>query len=60
MENMFKIEDKVVRVEHSIIISRMLNWSLNEKIIWVKDNLESIDFSLDFDQKGVISNLYMQ
>ncbi len=46
---MFKIEDKVVRVEHSIIISRMLNWSLNEKIIWVKDNLESIDFSLDFD-----------
>ncbi len=57
---MFKIEDKVVRVEHSIIISRMLNWSLNEKIIWVKDNLESIDFSLDFDQKGVISNLYMQ
>jgi hypothetical protein len=60
MESMFTIKDKVVRVEHSRTISRMLSWSLDEKIVWVKDNLEIIDFALDFDQEGAISSLYMQ
>ncbi len=60
MESMFKIRDKVVRVEHSRTISRMLSWSLNEKIVQVKDTLESIDFALDFDQEGGIFGLYMQ
>ncbi len=60
MENMFKIKDKVVRVEHSRTISRMLSWNLNEKIVQVKDTLESIDFALDFDQEGGIFGLYMQ
>jgi hypothetical protein len=60
MESMFRTRDKVVRVEHSKTISRMLNWSLNEKIVWVKDNFKSIDFALDFDQEGEISSLYMQ
>lgn len=57
---MFRTRDKVVRVEDSKTISRMLNWSLNEKIVWVKDNFKSIDFALDFDQEGEISSLYMQ
>lgn len=57
---MFRTGDKVVRVEHSKTISRMLNWSFNEKIVWVKDNFKSIDFALDFDQEGEISSLYMQ
>jgi hypothetical protein len=43
------IGDKVVKVEHPRTISRMLNWSLNEKNVWVRDNLESINFALDFD-----------
>ncbi len=46
---MFKIGDKVVRVEHFKTVLRMLSLSLKEKNVWVKDNLENIDFALDFD-----------
>jgi hypothetical protein len=49
MESMFMIGDKIVKVEHSKTISRMLSWSLNEKNVWVRDNLECIDFALNFD-----------
>ncbi len=46
---MFKIGDKVVKVEHFKTVSRMLGLSLKEKNVWVKDYLENIDFALDFD-----------
>jgi hypothetical protein len=49
MESMFMIGDKVIKVEHSRTISRMLSWSLNEKNVWVRDNLENIDFAFNFD-----------
>ncbi len=56
---MFRIGDKVVKVEHFGTISKMLNWSLNEENVWVRDNLEIIDFSLNFDQEKTISSLSM-
>jgi hypothetical protein len=59
MESMFRIGDKVVKVEHFGTISKMLNWSLNEENVWVRDNLEIIDFSLNFDQEKTISSLSM-
>jgi hypothetical protein len=60
MKNMFKIGDKVVKVEHFGTISRMLNWSLNKKSVWVRDNLENIDFALDSDKEKKIYGLYVQ
>ncbi len=60
MENIFKIKDKVVKVEHFRTVSKILSWNLNEKNVWVKDNLESIEFVLDFDQKKTISGLSIQ
>jgi hypothetical protein len=41
MKNMFRIGDKVVKVEHFETISRMLSQSLNKKSVWVKDNLKN-------------------
>lgn len=60
MKNMFRIGDKVVKVEHFGTISRMLSWRLNKKSIWVRDNLGNIDFSLNFDKEKAISGLYME
>jgi hypothetical protein len=43
---MFRIGDIVLRVEHSKTISRMLNWSLNGKNIWLRDNFKNIKFCI--------------
>jgi hypothetical protein len=59
MGNMYKIRDKMVKVEHFGTISRMLSWSLNEINVWVRDNIKSIDFALDFDKENIDSNLYI-
>jgi hypothetical protein len=59
MENMFRIRDKMVKVEHSRTISRMLSWSLNEGNVWVKDNLKNIDFALYFDKENIDYNIYI-
>jgi len=59
MESMFMIGDKVVKVEHLKTISRMLYWNLNEKNVWFRDNLESIDFASDFDQEKTFFRFYM-
>ncbi len=53
------IGDKVVKVEHPRTISRMLNQSLNEENVWVRDNFKNIDFALDLDQEKTISGFYM-
>jgi hypothetical protein len=59
MENMFRIRDRMVKVEHSGTISRMLSWSLNEGNVWVRDNLKNIDFALNFYKENTNSNLYI-
>jgi hypothetical protein len=59
MENMFRIRDIMVKVEHYGTISRMLTWTLNERNVWVRDNLKNIDFALDFDKENIDSNLYI-
>jgi hypothetical protein len=59
IENMFRIRDKMVKVEHFKAISRMLSWSLNEGNLWVKDNLKNVDFALNFDKENTDSNLYI-
>jgi hypothetical protein len=59
MENMFRIRDIMVKVEHYGTISRMLSWTLNERNVWVRDNLKNIDFALDFDKENIDSNLYI-
>ncbi len=57
---MFRIGDKAVKVEHFGIVSKNVKWNLNEKNIWVRDNLENIDFALEFDQEKTSSGPSMQ
>jgi hypothetical protein len=59
MKNMFRIRNKVVKIKHFGTISRMLSSKLNKNSVWVRNNLENIDFALDFDKEKTIFGLYM-
>jgi len=39
----------IIRVEYSAIVFRMLSWKLDLGNIWIKENLENIDFAMKVD-----------
>jgi hypothetical protein len=44
MEELFRVGDRIIKIEHATIVSRMLNWKLNLEKNWVKETLETINF----------------
>jgi hypothetical protein len=52
MEKMFSERDRVIKVDHSGIVSKMSSWRLDTISKWIKKNLESIDFDMGLDQEG--------
>jgi hypothetical protein len=60
MEIMFRVKDKASNVDHYGTISRLLSWKLEIENCWIRQNLESIDFIMSIDEKGVSFALYMQ
>jgi hypothetical protein len=57
---MFRIRDKVIRVQHSRTMFKMSSWSLDKGNKWVEENLESIDFAMSLDQEGASFDICMQ
>jgi hypothetical protein len=49
MEKLFRVGDRIIRIEHATIVSRMLNWKLNLENSWVREMLETIDFVMGLD-----------
>ncbi len=49
MEELFRVGDRIIRIEHAIILSSMLNWKLNLENSWVRKMLETIDFVMGLD-----------
>jgi len=43
MEELFRVGDRIIRVEHDTIVSRMLNWKVNLQNSWLRETLETID-----------------
>jgi hypothetical protein len=39
----------IIKVEHFAIVSRMLSWKLDLGNIWIKENLENINFVMKVD-----------
>ncbi len=39
----------IIRAEYSAIVFRMLSWKLDLGNIWIKENLENIDFAMKVD-----------
>ncbi len=60
MDDIFRARNKMIKVEHSRTISRMLNWNLNLENKWVKEKLKDIDFVMGIDQEGASFDMYMQ
>jgi hypothetical protein len=60
MDDIFRARNKMIKVEHSRTISRMLNWNLNLENKWVKEKLKDIDFAMGIDQEGASFDMYMQ
>lgn len=60
IEEMFKIGDIIIKVEHFKTMSWTSSWKLYVGNGWVKENLESIDFAMSLDQEKFYFDLYMQ
>lgn len=60
MERLFRKGDRIIKVEHFGIVSRMSNYKLDLENGWIKKNLDNIDFAMSLDQEGASFNLYMQ
>lgn len=56
MEGLFRVGDRIIRIEHVIILSRMLNWKLNLENSWVRKMLETIDFVMGLGRKFLCSS----
>jgi hypothetical protein len=52
MEKMFSEKDRVIKVDHFGIVSKMSNWRLDTINKWIKFFLESIDFAMGLDKEG--------
>jgi hypothetical protein len=52
MEKMFSEKDRVIKVDHFGIMSKMSSWRLDMISKWIKNNLESIDFAMGLDKEG--------
>jgi len=59
MKYMFRARDRMIRIEHIGIISRMISWSLNVETRWVRNKLKHIDFVVGIDQKEVFLDLHL-
>ncbi len=49
----------IIRVEHSVIVSRMLSWKLDLGNIWIKENMKNIDFAMKVDKELECFLIYM-
>jgi hypothetical protein len=58
MEIIFKVGDKIIKVEHFSIVSKMSNWKLDFLNKWIGETLETIDFAMGLDQKGISIDLH--
>jgi hypothetical protein len=56
---MFRARDRMIRIEHIGIISKMISWSLNVETRWVRNKLKHIDFVVGIDQKGVSLDFHL-
>jgi len=49
----------IIRVEHSVIVSRMLSWKLDLGNIWIKENMKNTDFAMKVDKELEHFLIYM-
>jgi len=49
MEELFRVGDRIIRIEHATILYIMLNWKLNLENNQVREMLETIDFVMGLD-----------
>jgi hypothetical protein len=59
IEEMFRIGDMIIKVEHFKTVSKTSSWKLYVGNGWVRKNLENIDFAMSSDQKRASLDLYM-
>ncbi len=60
MERVFREGDRIIKVEHFGIVSRMSNYKFDSINGSIKESLENIKFSMSLDHEGASFNLYMQ
>lgn len=56
MEELFRVGDRIIRIEHATILSIMLNWKLYLENNWVRKMLETIDFVMGLGRKFLCSS----
>jgi hypothetical protein len=59
IEEMFRIGDMIIKVEHFKTVSKTSSWKLYVGNGWVRKNLENIDFAMSSDKKRASLDLYM-